>query len=148
MSFFEQEKPTDGECREHNREDRHQWHHDKASEGVVKPEGFLEACLLLLLSEEDSYGYELIARLQDFGFSDNQDPGTVYRYLRKLEKRGMIASEWDTSGTGPARRVYSMTPDGYDLLAAWAEIVRINMDILSRFLKRYEELGIAPEGKS
>jgi poly-beta-hydroxybutyrate-responsive repressor len=100
----------------------------------------MEACLLLLLSEQESYGYELIPRLEEFGFGDNQDPGMVYRYLRRLEKRGMIESQWDTSGTGAARRVYAMTPDGYDLLSVWAETIRLNIGILSRFMDRYHKI--------
>lgn len=101
-------------------------------------EKFMEPCLLLLLREKPSHGYDLIRRLSDFGFAENQDPGLVYRNLRSLEERGMIVSEWDTSGAGPARRLYQLTPEGQDFLDAWAEAVRINVEVLQMFLRRYE----------
>lgn len=100
----------------------------------------MEPCLLLLLSERTSYGYDLISRLQEFGFGENQDPGMVYRHLRRLERRGMIESRWDTSGAGPARRVYRMTDDGSELLAVWTETIRLNIGILSGFLNRYQTI--------
>lgn len=140
MTFYEHEKPTDSQCRGQAHTDGRDWHQGQRTDGAVKPEGFMEACLLLLLSEQESYGYELIPRLEAFGFGDNQDPGMVYRYLRRLEKRGMIESQWDTSGTGAARRVYAMTPDGYDLLSVWAETIRLNIGILSRFMDRYQKI--------
>lgn len=117
----------------------HGWHRHAHAENVVRPERFMEPCLLLLLTENVTYGYDLISRLKEFGYGDNQDPGMVYRYLRRLEKRGMIESKWDTSGTGPARRMYKVTPDGNELLAVWTETIRYNIQVLQQFLERYEK---------
>ncbi len=128
-----------------HRGETHRGHHCRPHSGrpdcVVRPEGFMEPCLLLLLTESTSYGYDLISRLQEFGFGDNQDPGMVYRQLRKLERREMIESQWDTSGAGPARRVYRMTADGHELLSVWIRTIRANIDVLSRFLERYARTG-------
>lgn len=133
---------------ERRTEDRHKghhhWHRPGRLEGIVRPEGFMEPCLLLLLTENATYGYDLIPQLKEFGFGDNQDPGMVYRYLRRLEKRGMIESKWDTTGSGPARRMYSVTPYGDELLSAWTVIVQQNMTVLGQFLNRYQDI----EGKS
>ncbi|MGI6621312.1 MAG: helix-turn-helix transcriptional regulator [Bacillota bacterium] len=119
--------------------DHHGCHRRGHGEHVVRPERFMEPCLLLLLTENVSYGYDLISRLREFGFGDNQDPGMVYRYLRRLEKRGMIESKWDTTGTGPARRMYKVTADGDELLSVWAETIRSNIAVLQQFLERYEK---------
>lgn len=116
----------------------HDWHRSDHSGCVVRPERFLEPCLLLLLTENVSYGYDLISRLKDFGFGENEDPGRVYRYLRRLEKRGMIESQWDTTGVGPARRMYRVTADGDELLSVWIETVKFNIKILKEFVERYE----------
>ncbi len=118
----------------------HHWHRHERPEGVMRPEGFLEPCLLLLLTENATYGYNLISHLKEFGFGEGQDPGMVYRYLRRLEKRGMIESNWDTSGTGPARRVYKVTNDGSELLSVWIETVKLNISLLKQFLNRYESI--------
>ncbi len=128
---------------ERRKEDRHKghhhWHRPGRLDGIVRPEGFMEPCLLLLLTENATYGYDLIPQLKEFGFGDNQDPGMVYRYLRRLEKRGMIESKWDTTGTGPARRMYSVTAYGDELLSAWTVTIEQNMKVLGQFLNRYQD---------
>ena len=103
-------------------------------------ERFIEPCLLLLLLEKPAHGYDLIARLHDFGFGDNQDPGMVYRNLRRLEDQGAILSEWDTSGAGPAKRSYEVAPEGRELLKAWAEAIGQNISTLKSFLDRLGRL--------
>ncbi|NPV52670.1 MAG: PadR family transcriptional regulator [Firmicutes bacterium] len=104
-------------------------------------ERFIEPCLLLLLREKPAHGYDLMERLRDFGFDgENQDPGMVYRNLRRLEEDGMVRSEWDTTGSGPARRLYEVTPEGKELLQAWVEVIRQNIVTLKSFLERYDAL--------
>lgn len=105
-------------------------------------ERFIEPCLLLLLLEKPAHGYDLIARLQDFGFGDNQDPGMVYRNLRRLEDQGMITSEWDTSGSGPAKRSYEVATEGRELMKAWAEAINLNITTLKSFLERFDKLEL------
>lgn len=106
-------------------------------------ERFLEPCLLLLLMEHGpSHGYHLLQNLGRFGFEpDSQDPGLVYRHLRRLEKEGMVTSRWDTGGPGPAKRLYEVTPEGYELLESWAVIIENNIVILQRFLDFYRSLA-------
>jgi poly-beta-hydroxybutyrate-responsive repressor len=81
------------------------------------PRNFLRACLLLLLREHAGHGYDLLARLRDFGL--DKDPGGVYRTLRALEREGLLYSAWEASSAGPARRGYELTWEGEELLA-WA----------------------------
>ena len=78
------------------------------------PKSFLQPCLLLLLKEEPGYGYDLVARLKDLGIDD--DSAAVYRALRALEEKGSVCSYWNTSSTGPARRMYRLTPAGDEVL--------------------------------
>lgn len=104
-------------------------------------EGFLQPCLLLLLGEGSSYGYVLMEKLTGLGWdAGSPDPGVVYRNLRRMESDGAVESSWDTSGSGPARRLYRLTPEGEDLLHAWASSIRHNVTVLERFLERYRGL--------
>lgn len=106
-------------------------------------ERFIEPCLLLLLLERPAHGYDLMERLREFGFDgEDQDPGMVYRNLRRLEHQGMVESEWDTSGPGPAKRLYQVTPEGRELLTAWGAVITRNVATLKKFLERYEALGM------
>lgn len=105
-----------------------------------QPKNFARPCLLLLLAESPAHGYELLDRLRPFGFELN-DPASVYKSLRQMEQEGLVTSEWELSTRGPARRVYSLTSDGRDLLEAWAFTLDQNREILGQFLGRYESVG-------
>jgi len=111
-------------------------------------EGFIQPCLLLLLAESRSYGYELMEKLGKLGWKDvSPDPGAVYRNLRRMEADGLVESTWDTTGTGPARRLYHLTPEGEDFLSSWAVRIEQNVKLLERFLKRYRDVSASgPSG--
>ena len=103
---------------------------------VPEPRNFLQPCLLLLLRERADHGYELVSRLGPMHAAES-DSGGVYRALRGLEHRGLIRSEWCTSGSGPARRTYHLTSDGSAFLDAQvAELQQVH-GVLRRFLDRY-----------
>ena len=75
-------------------------------------------------------------QLRPFGFTIN-DPAAIYKSLRQMEEEGLITSTWEQSPRGPARRVYSLTADGRDQLAAWALTLAKNREILGLYLARY-----------
>lgn len=108
--------------------------------GSGKQERYIQPSLLLGLLEGPSYGYELIQLIQQFGFIQGQaPPGMVYRHLRQLEADGLVASEWKTEGTGPAKRMYVLTGEGAEMLAAWIDYMKTQADNLNRFIDRYRE---------
>lgn len=96
--------------------------------------GVLSLALLRLLSERESYGYELVTRLHDMGLPDIQD-GSVYPALGRLERDGHITSRLVASQAGPARKYYLLSSEGYKELAeterAWNHLVRAMEPILS-----------------
>jgi DNA-binding PadR family transcriptional regulator len=69
------------------------------------------ACLLALRKSE--YGYALLKTLEAAGIAS--DANTIYPLLRRLEERGLLESEWDTSESRP-RKFYRTSPAG-DALA-------------------------------
>lgn len=107
---------------------------------VPEPRNFLQPCLLLLLREHADHGYELVSRLRPMHDAES-DSGGVYRALRGLESRGLVRSEWCTSGNGPARRTYHLTPDGVAALDVQAAELRGVHEALGRFLERYAARG-------
>lgn len=99
---------------------------------------FLEPCLLLLLREDASHGYNLLDALRQFGFAPGSvDTSVVYRILREMEQAGWVSSQWDTSSSGPPRRVYTVTPDGEAYLAAWINDLRSTRDEIDQFIETY-----------
>ena len=104
----------------------------------VRPRNWLIAAALVALREESSYGYELMERLENLGFGE-VNPGTLYRKLRQMEREGLCKSEWKTSTSGPARRVYSLTDGGEEYLEAWAQGCQHYQQIMDAFYQAYTD---------
>jgi PadR family transcriptional regulator, regulatory protein PadR len=70
-----------------------------------------------------TYGYALLEALADAGFA--VDANTLYPLLRRLEKQGLLTSEWNTEESRP-RKFYRVSPEGSSLLdallAEWQEL--------------------------
>lgn len=99
------------------------------------PKNWLIPAVLMLLRDLNSYGYDLMKGLATFGFA-MMNPGSLYRILRQMEKDGLLLSTWDTSGQGPARRVYSITEAGEAYLNLWSSSLdqyRKMTDLFFRF---------------
>lgn len=77
------------------------------------------ACLRLL--REPGYGYGLLEDLQARGF--DTDANTLYPLLRRLEKQGHLASEWNTDEARP-RKFYRTSPAGLRLAEALTDDFR------------------------
>lgn len=101
------------------------------------PRNFLRPCLLLLIAERSSHGYDLLERLGEIGYQ-GAEPGGLYRTLRLMEQEGLIKSDWATSDIGPRRRTYRLSEDGLDWLHAWAGSMRYTQRVLDGFLSRYD----------
>lgn len=97
---------------------------------------WLVPILLLMLREWSSYGYELMERVATFGLA-TMNRGTFYRTLRQMEKDGMVSSSWDTSETGPARRMYSITEAGDAYLKYWADSLSQYQRMMDTFFRLY-----------
>ncbi len=93
----------------------------------------LSTSLLAFLKNWNAYGYQLSQRLAQAGMPES-DSGTVYRTLRQLEKTGMVSSCWDTSESGPARRMYSLTKAGDLFLSGWIEVLQNYQAVLQKAL--------------
>jgi PadR family transcriptional regulator PadR len=71
--------------------------------------GVLELCVLALLSQHDSYAYEIAARLAD---SIGMGEGTIYPLMRRLQNDGLVETYLVESSAGPSRKYYRLTPAG------------------------------------
>lgn len=67
-----------------------------------------------MLLREPNYGYALLTALEGAGFE--VDTNTLYPLLRRLEKQGLLTSEWNTDEARP-RKFYATTTDGAALAA-------------------------------
>jgi PadR family transcriptional regulator, regulatory protein PadR len=108
----------------------------KPREIEARPRNWAQPVILVLLREWNSYGYEMMERMAEFGF-EAVNPGTWYRILKHMEKNGAVKSAWDTSEGGPARRVYSITDVGEAYLDFWAKSLEQYQRDVDAFLGLY-----------
>ena len=90
--------------------------------------------VLALLTDAESYGYELVTRLQAAGLSE-MGAGTVYPVLNRLARDGTITSRLVPSSSGPARKYYRPTTQGTTELAvaadAWRRLTATVAEVLT-----------------
>ncbi len=107
------------------------------SEGLSR--SYVRPCLLLLLAEGPSHGYELLEQVRRAGVR-NADAGGLYRSLRSMEQGSLVRSWWEPSQTGPARRSYVLTELGRAALDSSVGSLRDVHRLLAEVLARYEAL--------
>ena len=108
----------------------------KPQKAEARPRNWQEPVILLILREWNSYGYEMMERMAEFGL-EAMKPGTLYRTLRHMEKNGAVKSAWETSEGGPARRVYSITDVGEAYLDFWAKSLEQYQRNVDAFFRLY-----------
>lgn len=103
------------------------------------PRQYVRPCLLVLLAEAPSHGYELLEQVRDLGVS-NVDAGGLYRELRTMEWEGLVRSWWEESPAGPARRTYIPTEDGLGALIGIGQALRQLHQLMGDLVERHERL--------
>ncbi|MCC7233305.1 MAG: PadR family transcriptional regulator [Bacteroidia bacterium] len=87
--------------------------------------GVLEFCILSILSQEEVYPSDIIARMKDSKMIVVE--GTLYPLLTRLKNAGLLTYRWEESKSGPPRKYYSLTPLGEkfleELRITWNELV-------------------------
>ena len=71
--------------------------------------GALELCVLALLSQHESYAYEIASRLSD---SIGMGEGTIYPLMRRMQTDGLVKTYLVESASGPPRKYYKLTAAG------------------------------------
>ena len=78
--------------------------------------GVLEMCILIQLSGQDMYGYEIMKIIQDI-FPDVYD-GSIYTILRRIKGEGYTETYMrDVPSGGPSRKYYRITALGREYCA-------------------------------
>jgi DNA-binding PadR family transcriptional regulator len=75
--------------------------------------GSTAVMILRLLVEKPMYGYQIVKELQtrSEGYFDLEQ-GTMYPALHRLEKDGLVQSQWEVIADGPSRKYYHITDKG------------------------------------
>lgn len=81
--------------------------------------GVLDMCLLAIISEEPSYGYEMADKLSRRGLPLTSE-GSIYPTLSRMQRSGLIEGYLvEVDGSGPPRKYYRIAGDGAERLEEW-----------------------------
>ena len=118
-------------------------HHEKSG-GCLRhrPErGWLQLLFLRLIHEKPMHGYQILEELHGKGYvSDGKlEAGSVYTILRRMEKRGLVTSEWEEKVSGPDRRIYKATLEGEEVLRKGIEAMNLRKAVLDDLSTYYDK---------
>lgn len=83
--------------------------------------GVLDMCLLAIINEEPSYGYEMADKLSQRGLHLSSE-GSIYPTLSRMQRSSLIESYFvEADGSGPPRKYYRIAPEGARRLAEWGD---------------------------
>lgn len=71
--------------------------------------GVLELLVLIIVSEKDCYGYELV---EEVSHIVDVNEGTIYPILKRLTNEGFFETYLEESKEGPVRKYYHITVSG------------------------------------
>lgn len=89
--------------------------------------------VLAVLSQTETarYGYDLIRQLGERGL--DVEEGTLYPLLRRLEKQGLLESEWEVGESRP-RKYYRISAMGRKVLAVLTEEWNTTVEVMHLIL--------------
>ena len=97
----------------------------------------IHPAILVVLAAGPLHGYRLaesITELTVFG-EQRPDASGVYRCLKTMETKGLVASSWVLSDAGPAKRSYQLTAAGERCLRKWIRTLEAYRDGIASLLK-------------
>lgn len=100
--------------------------------------GLLEYCVLAILRDRDSYGYQMI---RDISECIEISESTLYPILRRLESAGKVTS-YNTEYNNRIRKYFHLTDDGRQMLSDFKndseQMIKV-LDFITKGEKNDEE---------
>lgn len=98
--------------------------------------GHLDLLLLAVVEDSPAHGYAIVEELRTRSEEAFDLPeGTVYPALYRLERQGLLTSDWETA-QGRRRRVYRITKPGREALtekrSEWRAFARSVQAVIGR----------------
>jgi len=91
-----------------------------------------------VLYDERHYGYSLVRVLSESG-SISLKEGTIYPILARLDRDGLVRSEWVESDQGPPRKYYALTSSGRQLFDALSQELDVLVSLVQQKWKAPEQ---------
>ena len=110
------------------------WHKNFVFKGIKS------LLMLNLIRKGPIHGSEIQKKLLEVYGLDLPKP-IVYMHLRKMEDMGLIYSDWKVGESGPAKRLYKITEEGYEFLKSSLDDLKKLKDVLNMLIDDLEKLG-------
>lgn len=105
----------------------------------------IQPAILVVLAEGPLHGYRLAERIGAMpGFAGHKpDVSGVYRFLKAMQRKGLVTASWDLSETGPAKRAYRITAAGRRCLRRWIRTLEEYREGISTLLTAARKAAFA-----
>ena len=112
-----------------------------ACNAIYSMEKLTQPAILVLLAGDEAHGYDLIQKLNHLDCIEGGiEAATVYRTLRRMEREGLISSQWEHGEFGPARRQYKLTDEGRKSLDDWVIALKARMKQIENLILHYNKI--------
>ncbi len=110
---------------------------------MVKPKRgrHAPAFILLSIAQGPNHGLGILNVMNEMVPNNRLDTAIIYRTLKDLEKEGHITSSWEDSGSGPRKKVYSITEEGYEKLDEYRKDIEKSLSNLMKFVEIHDNLS-------
>jgi PadR family transcriptional regulator, regulatory protein PadR len=100
---------------------------------------WIQFLTLRILYETPTYGYQLLDKIEEQSCGCHKlEPGSIYTVLRRMEEKGVLASEWERGDAGPDRRVYTVTEKGTEVLKTGLSMIVRRKQLFDDLIGFYE----------
>ena len=99
--------------------------------------GYNDTIILYLLSQNDSYGYEISKNIKEL--SEEKyiiKETTLYSAFSRLEKNGYITSYFGDETNGKRRTYYKITDDGLHYYTEKCHEWQITKEVIDKFINK------------
>ena len=101
---------------------------------------WIQLLILRIIYETPLHGYQLIETMNELLAGRRPiKPGSLYTILRRMEKSGLLSSDWDRESSRLKRRVYKLTDAGLERLKNGRRMVMGQRKVLDEMMKFYEK---------
>lgn len=92
--------------------------------------------ILTVLARSPLHGYGIVQEASEMPTFSGEKPDAtgVYRCLKSMEDRGLVTSSWDLPDAGPAKRAYTLTPEGNECLRRWIQTLDEHRQAIGKLL--------------
>jgi DNA-binding PadR family transcriptional regulator len=97
----------------------------------------VQPAILAALTEGPIHGYRLAERINEMAgqFGEKPDVSGIYRFLKRMEAKGLVTSSWEAGAKGHAKRLFEITADGRACLARWTTTLETYLEAITALLK-------------